>query len=105
METQLYVINQFDLKSFGCPYCGSEEGGVYLSFGTCSLWGCEACGYDSAVVKESINEVFEIKLRQTNVRDCVGKHPYMISKEDRMVETSCWFKMEIEWIKKERLRS
>lgn len=108
METQLYVINHFDLKKYGCPYCGCEEGGVFLSFGTCSLWGCEACGYDSAIVQESINEVFKIQFRYTSVRDFVGNHPHMFEASelnDCMVEKHPWLCAEIEWIKKERLRS
>jgi hypothetical protein len=110
METQLYVINQFDLRHYGCPYCGCEEGGVFLSFGTCSLWGCEACGYDSAVVEHSIKEVFQIQFRHTRVRDYVGKHPYKdqcqdLEFDDCMVEVECWFKTECAWINEERLRS
>lgn len=106
--TQLYVISQVDLNKFGCPYCGCGEGGVFLSFGTCSLWGCEACGYDSAVVKHSISEVFQIKFRYTSVRDFVGKHPHMFETQefnDCMVENHPWFQAEKEWIKEERSRS
>lgn len=76
MYEQLYVINQFDLLKFGCPHCGCVEGVRFLSFGTCFIWGCEDCAEEIAVVKEKLDEVLQIKIRNTDIRNLIGRHPY-----------------------------
>jgi hypothetical protein len=75
-QPKLYVISQFDLAEFGCPHCGSTEGGAFLSYGTCSLWGCEQCASECAVVEGTVKEIFQIKVRDTDIQDLIGNHPY-----------------------------
>lgn len=73
---QLFVISQTELVRFGCPHCGGKDGGEYLSFGTCCIWGCEDCKCECAVVESSVKEVFRIEVRNTDVQDLIGNHPY-----------------------------
>lgn len=108
--TQLFVISELDLLSFGCPHCGCIEGGIYLSWGSCSLWGCECCNHECAVVENSVQDI-QIEIRDTDVHDLIGKHPYNTKKklDDRLVEDHGlpWilshkfrvFELELEWEK------
>lgn len=107
---QLIVINQLDLLAFGCPNCGCIKGGTFLSFGSWSLWGCETCAAEIAVVEKSICELSDIEIRDTDIRDLIGKHPYSDKREfdDRIVisrlpplslHTLITFELELAWEK------
>jgi len=76
MDCTLLVISNFDLTKFGCPYCGSLEGCVFIINGTCYIWSCESCIKDCVVVGKSITEVAQFTLRNTDVKDLIGNHPY-----------------------------
>jgi hypothetical protein len=75
---QLVVISKLDLSNFGCPYCGSVKGGIFIINGTCSIWGCEDCAFECAIVLASINEVNQFDIRNTKIVDYVGNHPRRI---------------------------
>ena len=75
-DETLLVISNFDLTKFGCPHCGSLEGGIFLENGTCSIWSCGNCAEDSAVVGKSIEEISQFTLRNTDIKDLIGNHPY-----------------------------
>lgn len=101
--SELIVINQLDLLAFGCPHCGCIKGGAFLSLGTCSLWSCETCAAECAVVEESICEMSEIKIRDTDICDLIGRHPYETkSKPNDQIIVIPGFQMELIW---ERLRN
>lgn len=72
----LLVISNFDLTKFGCPHCGSVDVGVFIINGTCSIWVCASCCEDCAVVGKSVEEVSQFTLRDTYIKDLIGKHPY-----------------------------
>lgn len=76
---ELLVISNFDLIKFGCPHCGSIEGGTFITNGTCTIWHCQDCQQDCAVVGKSIEEVNQFVIRDTDIRDLIGKHPYQDS--------------------------
>jgi len=102
----LLVINQLDLLAFGCPSCGCVEGGTFLSFDTWSLWGCESCASECAVVEESVNEMSKIQIRDTDIRDLIGHHPYDGHREFDLPWLSAHsfkvYELELTW---ERLRN
>lgn len=47
--------------------------------GSCSIWSCRNCTKDSIVVGKSIEEVYQFTLRNTNIKDLIGNHPYQDS--------------------------
>lgn len=73
---ELLVISQQELLQFGCPHCGCSQGGAFLSIGTCSLWCCEICAQESAIVEVSIAEILQMRVRNTDIKDLIGHHPY-----------------------------
>jgi ribosomal protein L37AE/L43A len=77
METvmEILVISNFDLAKFGCPYCGSLEGDTFITNGSCSIWNCECCIKNCAVVGKSIKEVL-FAICDTDITDLIGNHPY-----------------------------
>ena len=75
----LLVISNFDLAKFGCPHCGSADGGTFIINGTCSIWICADCCEDCAVVGKSVEEIYQFTLRDTDVKDLIGNHPYQES--------------------------
>lgn len=72
----LLVISNFDLTRFGCPHCNSREGGALIVSGSCTLWVCAHCGESTLVVGNSIKEVQQFTLRNTEIKNLIGKHPY-----------------------------
>jgi ribosomal protein L37AE/L43A len=85
MNHHLYVISREDLSQFGCPHCGCVEGVKYISYNTTFIWACESCRTDTAVVTSSINEINEIRVRNTNIHDIIGNHPYKRKFNDNML--------------------
>jgi len=73
----LLVISNFDLTKFGCPHCGSPYGGEFIINGTCSIWICSSCNEDFAVVGKSVDEISQFTLRDTDIKNLIGNHPYM----------------------------
>ena len=73
---ELLVISNFDLTKFGCPHCGSMEGGAFVINGSCSIWHCSECAEDCAVVGNFVEEVSQFTLRNTDIKDLIGNHPY-----------------------------
>lgn len=73
---ELLVISNFDLMKFGCPYCGSLEGWVFIANGTCSIWSCCDCADDCLVVENDIEEIYQFTLRDTDIKDLIRNHPY-----------------------------
>ena len=76
MYEQLFVISQFDLLNFGCPHCGCANGEVFVSWNSVSLWCCDDCAKEIAVVKDNLEEVLQVQIRNTDIQDLIGKHPY-----------------------------
>jgi hypothetical protein len=74
-DSILLVISNFDLMKFGCPHCGSFEGGIFIVSGTCSIWNCSVCLESCVVVGKYIKEV-SLTLRDTDLKDLIGNHPY-----------------------------
>jgi hypothetical protein len=75
MDT-LLVISNFDLTKFGCPHCGSVEGGIFIVNGTCFIWSCDNCTEECAVVGKSVDEMSQFTIRNTDIKDLIGNHPY-----------------------------
>jgi hypothetical protein len=94
---QLYVISQTDLLHFGCPHCGCVDGGMFLTWRNVSLWCCDNCAKEIAIVKKSIIEIFEMKIRDTNVLDYIGKHPYKV-KSDCMITVRAFYNLYHEFL-------
>lgn len=76
MKTELLAISNFDLVKFGCPYCGSMDGHEFISNGTCSIWNCDHCQNDSVIVGNSVKEVQQFTIRNTDIKDLIGHHPF-----------------------------
>lgn len=72
---ELLVISNFDLIKFGCPYCGSLEGDIFIVNGSCSIWNCDNCIEIFAVVGKSVSEI-RFNITNTDIRDLIGNHPY-----------------------------
>jgi hypothetical protein len=75
MET-LLVISHLDLANYGCPHCGSSEGSAFFNNGSCSIYCCEHCCSDCLLVGSSVIEVEQFTLRNTDIRNLIGRHPY-----------------------------
>ena len=72
----MLVISNFDLTKFGCPNCGSIENEIFITNGTCSIWNCNDCFNDFIVVGNSIIELRQFIITNTQIRDMIGNHPY-----------------------------
>lgn len=73
---QLIVITRADLSLFGCPHCSSKHGSKLISLLDVYVWACDSCEEESAIVKSKLTEIFTMELRNTDVRDLIGKHPF-----------------------------
>ena len=80
----LFVISSFDLTKFGCPHCGSINGSVLLINGTCFIWNCDDCAEECAVVGKSVDKMSQFVIRNTDIKDLIGQHPYQ---EDYKINT------------------
>jgi ribosomal protein L37AE/L43A len=76
MEALLLVISNFDLSRYGCPYCGALGGSIFIINGTCSIWSCSNCDNDCCVVGKSVEEVSQFTIRNTDIKDLIGNHPF-----------------------------
>lgn len=71
-----FVISNFDLVKFGCPYCGSLDGSTFIINGTCSIWGCHSCNKECAIVGRDLKEVHQFNIIDTKLVDFIGNHPF-----------------------------
>lgn len=76
VSNQLIVITQTDLFSYGCPYCSSGQGSRLITISNCFLWACDSCEEESAIVQKNLAEFLTIDVRNTEIKDLVGKHPF-----------------------------
>lgn len=76
VSNQLVVITQSDLSTFGCPYCSSGRGSRLITISNCFLWACDSCEEETAIVQKTLAELLTIDVRNTEIKDLVGKHPF-----------------------------
>lgn len=76
VSNQLVVITQLDLSLFGCPHCSSGRGSRLITFSKCFLWACDFCEEESAIVQKKLAELMTIDIKNTEVQDLIGKHPF-----------------------------
>lgn len=76
IPNQLVVITKTDLSLFGCPHCSSRDGSKLISLMDFYIWACDSCEGESAVVKSKLAEIFTMDLKNTDLVDLVGKHPF-----------------------------
>jgi len=80
---ELIVVSKEELTRFGCPHCGGATEDDFLSFGSCSIICCDACGHQCATVKNSCDELVSVR-SGTDIQNLIGQHPYK-RQNDRMI--------------------